>query len=74
LRNYLTKCQIIAVTSRSNFPNPFTGEIQYRSISFRKDSMWLWLDDLPDYIEDLKLNSNCSSNKNILAYLRPLKQ
>jgi hypothetical protein len=51
LRNYLSSAPIIVSTSRRNFPNPFTGELIGGSISFRTDGKWLWLDDLPDYIE-----------------------
>ena len=52
MRVYLSKCQVVASTSRSNFPNPFTNIITGGSISFRTDGEWLWLDDLPDYIEE----------------------
>ncbi len=51
LREYLTKAQIVASTSRRSFPCPFTGKRIAGSISFRTDGEWLWLDDLPDYID-----------------------
>ena len=51
LRQYLTTAPIIAVTSRMGFPCPFTGQLTGGSIAFRTDGEWLWLDDLPDYIE-----------------------
>lgn len=52
LRNYLVSAPIVASASRRNFPNPFTGVRQGGSVSFRTDGKWLWLDDLPDYIEN----------------------
>ena len=51
LLNYLRNCQVISATSREHFPDPVTGEIIYGSICYRTDGKWLWLDDLPDYIE-----------------------
>jgi hypothetical protein len=52
LRDYLTRAQIVASTSRTSFPCPFTGKRTTRAVSFRTDGKWLWLDDLPDYIDD----------------------
>lgn len=52
LREYLTSAQEVASTSRQNFPSPFSGARRSGSISFRTDGTWLWLDDLPDYIEE----------------------
>ncbi len=51
LLNYLRNCQAISATSRVHFPDPMTGEIINGSICYRTDGEWLWLDDLPDYIE-----------------------
>ena len=51
LRQYLTKAQIVASTSRHSFPCPFTGKLTGGSISFRTDGRWVWLDDLADYID-----------------------
>jgi hypothetical protein len=51
LREYLLSGQIVASTSRASFPCPFTGTRHKGSISFRTDGEWLWLDDLPDYID-----------------------
>jgi len=51
LTEYLTKAQVVAATSRNQFPCPFTGKRTGGSISFRTDGRWLWLDDLPDYID-----------------------
>ncbi len=55
LREYLTTAQAVAATSRSSFPCPFTGERRRGSISFRTDGEWLWLDDLPDHIEQFNV-------------------
>lgn len=55
LREYLLNCQVVASTSRASFPCPFTGVQQKGSISFRTDGEWLWLDDLPDYIENFNV-------------------
>jgi hypothetical protein len=51
LRHYLCSAPEIAATSRSAFPNPFTGQRLPGSISFRTDGKWLWLDDLADYVD-----------------------
>jgi hypothetical protein len=51
LRNYMANAPIVASTSRSSFPDPFTGSRSCGSISFRTDGEWVWLDDLPDYID-----------------------
>lgn len=51
LRKYITRASVVASTSRWAFPSPFTGERFGESISFRSDGAWVWLDDLPDYIE-----------------------
>lgn len=51
LREYLVNGHIVASTSRASFPCPFTGTRHAGSISFRTDGEWLWLDDLPDYID-----------------------
>lgn len=51
LRGYLTSAQVVASTSKSAFPCPFTGQPRFGSISYRTDGVWLWLDDLPDLIE-----------------------
>jgi len=51
LREYLTTAQVAATTSRNSFPNPFTGKRSFGSLCWRTDGVWLWLDDLPDYIE-----------------------
>ena len=42
----------MASTSRTSFPCPFTGKRTTGAVSFRTDGKWLWLDDLPDYIDD----------------------
>ena len=55
LREYLTKAQIVATTSRHSFPCPFTGKRIAGSISFRTDGQWLWLDDLSDYIDQFDI-------------------
>ncbi len=52
LRQYLSGATIVASTSRSNFPCPFNGKRSTGPLSFRTDGRWLWLDDLPDYIDD----------------------
>jgi hypothetical protein len=51
LKEYLTNAHVIASTSRSRFPCPFTGRRTTGSISFRTDGHWLWLDDLADYVD-----------------------
>jgi hypothetical protein len=55
LREYLTKSQVVASTRRGSFPCPFTGKRNCGSISFRTDGEWLWLDDLPDYIDQFNV-------------------
>lgn len=55
LREYLTKGQLIASTSRRSFPCPFTGKRTAGSISTRTDGEWYWLDDLPDYIDQFNV-------------------
>lgn len=52
LREYLLNGQIVASTSRASFPCPFTGTRHPGTLSFRTDGEWLWLDDLPDYMEN----------------------
>jgi hypothetical protein len=52
LRHYLSESTIVASTSRINFPCPFTGRRTTGPLSFRTDGHWLWLDDLPDYIDN----------------------
>lgn len=52
LGEFLLNGQIVASTSRANFPCPFTGTRHPGTLSFRTDGKWLWLDDLPDYIEN----------------------
>jgi hypothetical protein len=51
LRDYLTRGLVVASTSRSNFPSPFSGERIGGSVSFRTDGTWIWRDDLPDYVQ-----------------------
>ncbi len=51
ITNYLTTSTGIVATSRSSFPEPFTKEILSGSISYRTDGVWVWLDDLPNYIK-----------------------
>jgi len=51
LREYLTQSQTVAITSRGNFPSPFTGERTWGTIADMTDGEWSWLSDLPDYIE-----------------------
>jgi hypothetical protein len=55
LREYLTQSQIVAVTSRWNFPCPFTGERVGGSLAAMTDGEWTWLSDLPDYIEQFNV-------------------
>ena len=52
VKNYLTNSLLLSSTSRMAFPCPFTGKLYEGSISFRTDGEWLWLDDLPFYIEN----------------------
>ena len=52
LPEYLTGGQTIASTSRSSFPDPFSGARRSGSVSFRTDGVWVWLDDLPDHVEN----------------------
>lgn len=55
LREYLTKAQVVATTSRSSCPCPFTGKRTHGSVSFRTDGEWLWFDDLADYIDQFNV-------------------
>lgn len=50
IERYLRSAPVVASTSRSNFPNPFTQQRLGGSISFRTDGKWVWLDDLADYV------------------------
>ncbi len=55
VKDYLTNSQLLSTTSRVAFPCPFTGDLHDGSISFRTDGEWLWLDDLPYYIEEFQV-------------------
>lgn len=55
LRDYFSKAHAFLATSRNRFPCPFTGKRVGGSICFRTDGEWLWLDDLPDYIEQFNV-------------------
>lgn len=56
LLNYLRNGHVVASTSRSQFPCPFTGVRNTGSISYRTDGTWLWLDDLPEYVEHFNVD------------------
>jgi hypothetical protein len=51
LIKYLRESPVVATASRMNFPCAMTGVRTTGSISFRTDGEWVWLDDLPDYVE-----------------------
>jgi hypothetical protein len=74
LRQYLTSAPIVASASRINFPCPFTGKRTAGTISFRTDGRWLWLDDLPDYIDkyDLAIPAEFLHDIESNNYLPPL--
>lgn len=55
LGEYLKRAPIIAVTSKLAFPNPFTGAKSSGEIAARTDGRWMWLDDLPEYINENSL-------------------
>lgn len=55
LRKYLTNAQLLAITSRRNFPSPFTREQIGGSIASMTDGEWYWMNDLPDYIEQFNI-------------------
>jgi hypothetical protein len=55
LRQYLSRAQIVASTSRAAFPCPFSGKRIGGSISTRTDGEWYWVDDLPDYIDQFNV-------------------
>jgi len=65
--------QVVASTSRSSFPCPFTGERKAGSISIRTDGSWLWLDDLADYIDDYNvvIPANWLTEIEIRSYIPP---
>jgi hypothetical protein len=50
LVHYLRNAPIITATSRSEFLNPFNSTEYFESICFRSDGVWLWVDDLAEYI------------------------
>ena len=49
--NYLRTATVVATTSANAFPNLITGISRSGSVSFRTDGIWVWLDNLPEYIE-----------------------
>jgi hypothetical protein len=49
--NYLRTATVVVTTNAINFPNIITGEKKFGSVSYRTDGVWLWFDDLADYIE-----------------------
>ncbi len=50
--NYLRSAPDLVVTSACSFPHPITGGERTASVlAYQTDNTWLWLDDLPDYIE-----------------------
>lgn len=51
LTNYLENSQMVSVTSGDYSPDPYTGRIIKESISFVTDGEWLWLDNLPYFIQ-----------------------
>ena len=51
---YLSSCQIVATTSKENFNHPFREEV-CGAVSYRTDGVWLWLDDLADYVKDYQI-------------------
>jgi len=65
LREYLSKAEVVASTSRHSFPCPFSGQRLTGSISFRTDGRWLWLDDLPDYVDNFDIALPSAFLKNI---------
>ncbi len=48
--HYLANGYCLVATSASAFPNVITGERRKGSLSFRTDGVWIWQDDLGDYI------------------------
>lgn len=55
LTDYLSQGKILISTSRSNFPSPFSGEIESGSISYRTDGKWVWFDNLSGFITNNSL-------------------
>lgn len=51
LVKYIRSGYALATTSRRYYPHPLTGVIKMGSICYRTDGVWLWLDDLAEYIE-----------------------
>jgi hypothetical protein len=49
---YLENAQVVATTSRLDFPCAITGKVFSGSISYRTDGVWLWLDDLSHYVRE----------------------
>lgn len=74
IRQYLTQAPIVASTSKANFPNPFDGRRGVGSISFRTDGEWLWLDDLPEYIDQfgVAIPTNWLNKIEIAQYVPPV--
>lgn len=52
LCRYLEQAQVVATTSRMNFPCVVTGRIYHGSLSSRTDGVWVWWDDLSHYIKE----------------------
>jgi len=50
ISKYLATSQIIGTTSKHCFPDPISCKVVFGDISFRTDGIWVWLDDLADYI------------------------
>ncbi|WP_276481180.1 hypothetical protein [Paraflavitalea pollutisoli] len=51
LLKYIRSGYALASSSRRHYPHPVTGMVKTGSICYRTDGVWLWLDDLGDYIE-----------------------
>ena len=49
LENYLLNSQELAATS--SYPDAFTGEVMFGSVTYITDGVWLWFDSLPYYIK-----------------------
>ena len=65
LKAYLMKSQTVMTTTADFFLNPFTKEVIKETVSYKTDGKWIWLDDLPFFIENYNVAIPTSFLKNI---------